>query len=98
MDVHQATISVAVMDAHRKLIMERLMETKAGTIVEFIQGPLIGEKSPFHSLASCLRSFEGDGRGGGPPCLELGISDITSVISALRGVEYRWKANRELCV
>jgi hypothetical protein len=44
-----------------------------------------GEKSRFHSLASCLRSFEGDGRGGGPPCLELGISDITSVISALRG-------------
>jgi transposase len=38
MDVHQATISVAVMDAHGKLIMECLLETKAVTIVEFIQG------------------------------------------------------------
>jgi len=38
MDVHQATISVAVMDAQGKLIMECLLETKAVTIVEFIQG------------------------------------------------------------
>jgi transposase len=38
MDVHQATLSVAVMDAHGKLIMECLLETKAATIVEFIQG------------------------------------------------------------
>ena len=32
MDVHQATISVAVMDAGGKLIMECLLETKASTI------------------------------------------------------------------
>src|SRR5271167_1694292 len=38
MDVHQATISVAVMDARGKLIMESLLATKAATIVEFIQG------------------------------------------------------------
>jgi transposase len=38
MDVHQATISVAVMDASGKLIMECLLETKAATIVEFIRG------------------------------------------------------------
>ena len=38
MDVHQASISVAVMDAGGKLIMECLLETKAATIVEFIQG------------------------------------------------------------
>jgi transposase len=38
MDVHQATIAVAVMDAQGKLIMECLLETKAATIVEFIQG------------------------------------------------------------
>ena len=38
MDVHQATISVAVVDAHGKLIMECLLETKAATIVDFIQG------------------------------------------------------------
>ena len=38
MDVHQASISVAVMDARGKLIMECLLETKAATILEFIQG------------------------------------------------------------
>ncbi len=38
MDVHQATISVAVMDSRGKLIMECILETKAATIVEFIQG------------------------------------------------------------
>jgi hypothetical protein len=38
MDVHQATISVAVMDGQGKLIMECLLETKAATIVEFIGG------------------------------------------------------------
>src|SRR5437870_12425920 len=38
MDVHQATISVAVMDTHGKLIMECLLETKAATILEFLQG------------------------------------------------------------
>ena len=38
MDVHQATISVAVMDAQGKLIMECLLETKGSTIMEFVQG------------------------------------------------------------
>src|SRR5712691_5221227 len=38
MDIHQASISVAVMDARGKLIMECLLETKAATILEFIQG------------------------------------------------------------
>jgi Transposase len=38
MDVHQASISVAVMDARGKLIMECVLETKAATILEFIQG------------------------------------------------------------
>jgi hypothetical protein len=38
MDVHQATISVAVMDGRGKLIMECILATKAGTILEFIQG------------------------------------------------------------
>ncbi len=38
MDVHQATISVAVMDAAGKLIMECLLETKAATIIDFIRG------------------------------------------------------------
>ena len=38
MDVHQATVSVAVMDSGGKLIMECILETKAPTILEFIQG------------------------------------------------------------
>jgi transposase len=38
MDVHQATISVAVLDVHGKLLMECLLETKASTVVEFIRG------------------------------------------------------------
>jgi len=38
MDVHQATISVAGMDRKGKLIMECVLETKAATILEFVQG------------------------------------------------------------
>jgi transposase len=38
MDVHQATISVAVRDSAGKLVMESTIETKAATILEFIQG------------------------------------------------------------
>ncbi len=38
MDVHQATISVAVRDETGKLVMESILETKAGTILEFLQG------------------------------------------------------------
>src|ERR1039457_673903 len=38
MDVHQATVSVAVMDSSGKLIMECILETKAATILEFIAG------------------------------------------------------------
>ena len=35
---HQATISAAVVDAQGKLLMECVLETKASTIVAFIQG------------------------------------------------------------
>ena len=38
MDVHQATISVAVMDSKGKLIMECILKTKAATILEFLHG------------------------------------------------------------
>ena len=38
MDVHQASISIAVCDAAGKLQMESVIETKARTILEFIQG------------------------------------------------------------
>ena len=38
MDVHTATISVAVLDDHGKLIMESVIEAKGATIIQFIQG------------------------------------------------------------
>jgi len=38
MDVHKETISVAVLNSAGKLVMESILETKAATIVEFIQG------------------------------------------------------------
>jgi transposase len=38
MDVHQASISAAVRDDGGKLVMECVIETKARTILEFIQG------------------------------------------------------------
>ena len=38
LDVHQASISAAVRDDAGKLVMECVIETKAGTILEFIRG------------------------------------------------------------
>ena len=38
LDVHQATISVAVLDCTGKLVMECILETKAATILQFIHG------------------------------------------------------------
>ena len=38
MDVHAATISAAVRNAEGKLLMECVLESKAATILEFIQG------------------------------------------------------------
>jgi transposase len=38
LDVHQATISAAVMDSMGKLVMESILETKAATILEFFAG------------------------------------------------------------
>ena len=38
LDVHQATISVAVMDASGKLVMESILETKASTLLQFLSG------------------------------------------------------------
>jgi hypothetical protein len=36
MDVHQASVSIAVRDATGKLVVESIIETKATTILEFI--------------------------------------------------------------
>ena len=38
LDMHQATISVAVMNATGKVVMESILETKAATILEFFAG------------------------------------------------------------
>jgi hypothetical protein len=38
MDVHQETISIAVRNGAGKLVMESILETKAITILQFIQG------------------------------------------------------------
>ena len=38
MDVHKDTISIAVMNGEGKLVMESIIETKASTILQFIQG------------------------------------------------------------
>jgi transposase len=38
LDVHQATISVAVLDATGKLVMESILETRAATILQFFAG------------------------------------------------------------
>ena len=38
LDVHQATISAAVLDSSGKLVMEAILETKAETILQFIHG------------------------------------------------------------
>jgi hypothetical protein len=38
MDVHQATISVAVRDARGNLVMAAILETKAETILQFLCG------------------------------------------------------------
>src|SRR5215469_12964848 len=38
LDVHQATISVAVMDSRGKIIMESILETKASALLEFFAG------------------------------------------------------------
>src|SRR3984957_18424024 len=38
MDVHKETISVAVLNSSGKLVMESILETKASTIIQFVQG------------------------------------------------------------
>ena len=38
LDVHQATISVAVLDSAGSLVMEAILETKTATILDFVHG------------------------------------------------------------
>src|SRR6202521_5390548 len=38
MDIHKEAIAIAVMNGDGKLVMESIIETKASTILQFIQG------------------------------------------------------------
>jgi hypothetical protein len=38
LDVHQATISAALLDSTGELLMESILETKAATILQFVHG------------------------------------------------------------
>src|SRR5260370_23850006 len=38
MDVHEAPISATVLDSTGKLVMESILETKTGTILQFVRG------------------------------------------------------------
>ena len=38
LDVHQATISIAVLDAHGKLLMQSVIATQASAILDFVHG------------------------------------------------------------
>jgi hypothetical protein len=42
LDVYQASISAAVLDASGRLVMESVIETKAVTILDFIGGLRLG--------------------------------------------------------
>src|SRR5713101_4144264 len=54
MDVHDATISAAVKNAEGKLLMECVLETKAATILDFIQGLRGTLALTFEEGISCL--------------------------------------------
>ena len=38
LDVHQSTVSIAVLDSGGKLVMESIIETKPETILQFFHG------------------------------------------------------------
>ena len=53
LDVHQATISVAVLDSTGKLVMEAILETKMETIPQFLCGLRRGSSRKAHGPAGC---------------------------------------------
>ena len=66
LDVHQATISVAVRDSAGKLVMEAVVETKAEAILQFLRGVRsslhatleVGTWLPGYTICCCRRSHE----------------------------------------
>jgi len=85
LDVHQATISVAVKDSTGKLVMESILETKAATILEFFAGlrgtlsVTFEEGTSAAWLSSCIRGV-GPGLRGSPTS-----STCRNILSTLRG-------------
>ncbi len=53
MDVHKEAISIAVMNGDGKLVMESIIETKAITILQFIQGLRGALHVTFHGKMPC---------------------------------------------
>jgi hypothetical protein len=49
LDVYQASISAAVLDASGRLVMESVIETKAVTILDFIGGLRLGRFLTFYN-------------------------------------------------
>jgi hypothetical protein len=74
MDVHQATISVAVRDLRGNLVMEAILETKAETILQFIGG-LRG--SLYQYLVNSIAA------GRGSPTIMAGIVEREARIRAI---------------
>lgn len=69
LDVHQATISAAVLDSTGKLVMESILETKAATILRFIHGlrgalHSCGEQQADRGARQVSRSDQGLGKNG----------------------------------
>src|SRR5437667_67294 len=56
LDVHQATISVAVMDSKGKVVMQSILETQAATILEFFARMENGVVDWTHTFNSNLLS------------------------------------------
>jgi hypothetical protein len=56
MNVHKESISIAVMNSVGKIVMECVIEIKASTILQFIDG-LCGDR---RAVTTCCASTEGN--------------------------------------
>jgi len=61
LDVHQATISVAVVDSQGKVVMESILETKASTLLEFSPATLRPGRGLLRTFPSGRRQEYWDG-------------------------------------
>src|SRR5678815_737794 len=72
MDVHQASISIAVRDATGKVVAESVIETKAATILAFIRGIQGSCVCHIHLVIAVDRdgvNVRGNGCDGTPDCV-----------------------------